>query len=156
MFEALDVPVGVYHVAVSKPGYAATWMGPTTIDQHGIPLDVDADQRSDLALQLRRGGVITGTVSDDAGDPVSNAWVVADGPGVADSPAQPFSGTVSADSHGRYRIYGLGAGEYVVSAMPGNSTQSVMAGNRLTRLRTTFWPGTTERRNARTVAVSEG
>jgi hypothetical protein len=155
-FEALDVPVGVYHVVVSKPGYAASWMGPTTVDPQGIPLDIDADQRADLALQLRRGGVITGIVVDEAGDPVSNAIVIAEGSGVVKSPAQPFIGTVNADARGRYRFFGLDAGEYVVAVMPGYSTQTVMVGNRTTRLRTTFWPGTTERRSARPVAVSEG
>jgi hypothetical protein len=153
-FEALDVPIGVYHVAVSKPGYAASWMGPTTVDPQGIPLDVDEKDRADLALQLRRGCVITGLVLDDAGDPVPNAIVLAEGPSLVNAPARSFADTVNADAHGRYRFFGLGAGEYVVSVMPGYSTQSVMVGNRLTRLQTTFWPGTTDR-SARTVSVSE-
>jgi len=153
-FEAREVPVGVYHVAISKPGYAASWMGPTAVDQQGTPLDVDAEQRVDLTLQLRPGGVITGMVLDDAGDPVPNAPVFAEGAGLANSPARPFAGTVNADAHGRYRFFGLGAGEYVISVMP--NTQSVTVGGRPTRLRTTFWPGTVERRSARPVAVSDG
>jgi hypothetical protein len=155
-FEATDVPAGVYHVAVSKPGYAASWMGPTSVDPLGIPLDIEADEHADLVLQLRRGGAITGRVVDEAGDPVSNATVIAEGSGVDRSPARPFVGTVNTDSHGRYRLFGLGAGEYVISVIPRSSAQSVMVANRVMRALTTFWPGTLERRFARPVVVSEG
>ena len=71
-------------------------------------------------MTLIRGGVITGTVTNAAGDPVVainvRAQMVRDGNGrrVPNGPARERS----TDDRGVYRIYGMPAGAYVVVAGP--------------------------------------
>lgn len=95
------------------------------------PRDPDSTQApyyrigDSVRLQLMKGGVITGLVSTAAGDPVVGVRVQAYM--IRDHNGQPirYGGTVrvqTTDDRGVYRIYGLGAGTYVVAAGGGRNS----------------------------------
>ena len=68
----------------------------------------------DVSLTLTRGAAIAGVIRDTAGLPVLNAIVSALRLLPDATLATPV--TARADDRGAYRIFGLGAGSYVVSA----------------------------------------
>lgn len=77
-----------------------------------------------VRIELTKGGVITGTVTTAAGEPLVGVQVRAHM--ILDRKGQPHSGTASrlrsTDDRGVYRIYGLVPGTYVVSAGGGASS----------------------------------
>lgn len=102
-----------YQIWAAVPAYTAT------------PRDPDSTQPpyyrvgDSMKLELIRGGVITGTVTTSAGEPVVGVRVVAymlrDGNGQSPRYGVPFREQTT-DDRGVYRIYGLGSGTYIVSA----------------------------------------
>ncbi|HEX3252244.1 MAG TPA: carboxypeptidase-like regulatory domain-containing protein [Pyrinomonadaceae bacterium] len=81
-----------------------------------------------VRLELVRGGVITGTVTNSAGEPVIGVRVrvvrIRDAKG--QTSRQPsFGGDRQTDDRGVYRIYGLLPGTYLISAGGGGSFTAV-------------------------------
>lgn len=103
-----------YNVYAQMPSYV------------NAPRDPDSPQSSQavsvgdsVTIVLIKGGVITGTVTNLAGEPIINigvrAQMVRDGNGRA-LPGAASGRTGTTDDRGVYRIYGLRAGSYVVLA----------------------------------------
>ncbi len=76
---------------------------------------------------LSESGIITGIVVNERREPVARAQVqafaaratIAQGQGLSDTPSSiRASGSASTDAAGRFRIAGLPAGEYLVTAAP--------------------------------------
>ncbi len=112
-FHADDLLAGEYTIEVTAPNHARTWM---TLDLS------DLDDRSSLAIPLLQYGVITGTVHDENGEPVSGATVVA----LRSEGDREFvraSAIVASDGH--YRLHGLSPGSYRVAASYGLSAFSL-------------------------------
>jgi hypothetical protein len=84
---------------------------------------------------MPRGGVITGVVTDQNGEPMSGASVSAMRYAYAGSGQRSLLPTASsvADDRGHYRIWGLAAGEYVISANVGTAIQAMRADQEITR-----------------------
>src|SRR4030095_14237696 len=90
------------------------------------PVTIADGQRVDgLALKLVRGSVLSGTVRDELGPPAPGIAArvlqgrMVDGERVL-SPAPAVSGPFgeTTDDRGVYRVFGLAAGDYLVSATP--------------------------------------
>lgn len=114
------LPAGHYTVAVSKPAYVRTLAGPKPDGSALQPtVDVVNGQRAQADVVLPRGAVITGQVLDSKGKPRSGVQVRAltvrtrNGQRVVSVSAGTL---VSSDDDGVYRIYGLPANDYVLSA----------------------------------------
>lgn len=79
-----------------------------------------------VRLEMMRGGVITGTVTRSAGEPVVvvqvRASMVRDSKGQPSRYGAPFREQTT-DDRGVYRIYGLPSGTYVVSAGGGSTSE---------------------------------
>ena len=102
-----------YRVSASFPGY---------VSEAGLGSDRAVRIGDSVTLNLVRGGVITGRVTDATGNPVVgvpvNAQLIKDTNGkTARSPSAPRARQT--DDRGIYRIYGLRAGTYLVVANPG-------------------------------------
>ena len=118
---------------VSKTGYAAT----------------AATLTEGVEVRLTRGAVITGRVVDDRGLPVPAVSVVADvWPRSGERLTPRRAAIVEADDRGEYRLYGLPAGDYVVSI------GSMRPGMTFTRL--SFYPGVPLPSQAERVHVGPG
>lgn len=113
VFTVNNLEPGLYSVSANAPAYTsvpADPSDPTTYHRLGESVNV----------RLVRGGVITGTVTNSAGDPVIavrvKAIMVRDANGQV--PKIPFPGMSQGqtDDRGIYRMYGLLPGTYLVSA----------------------------------------
>ena len=115
-----NLPAGDFLVSASQPGYAGDAVGVGRAQQstHSVTL-ADGQRVGDLTLRLWKLGVITGTVTSDASEPLVGLdvhawrrsllggrwiWVPA-----ASAPT---------DDRGVYRLSGLRPGDYVVLARP--------------------------------------
>ena len=112
-FSVNGLPSALYFIAASAPAYVTE-----PRDQNLPP--VHNRLGDSVRLQLIRGGVITGTVTNAAGEPMVamavRAWMVRDAKGQVAKMPYVFFQEQTTDDRGIYRIYGLLPGTYVVSA----------------------------------------
>jgi hypothetical protein len=120
------LPLGRYTLEANKPGFVRSAYGARRYDRPGTPVTVTATERShDLQWRMPRGAVITGRILDEFGQPAQGARIniqqvrVVNGERTLSS--VPMVATIFgevADDRGVYRLFGLPAGDYVVSATP--------------------------------------
>ena len=133
-FSFAGLPAGRFLLTATKSGYVTTSFGARRPNRPGTAIGVADGQRiTGLTLRMPRGAVITGIVTDQNGDPMSGASVTAmryayAGGGRTLLPTGPST----ADDRGHYRIWGLAAGEYVISANIGTA-QALRADQEITR-----------------------
>jgi hypothetical protein len=109
-FSAEDLPRGVYTVFARARGY---------VFSPGYPEPAYYRPGDSVTLEVRKGGVITGTVTNSAGEPVVGIRVAA-------VPRRDAEGHLSqglgagtptyTDDRGVYRLFGLSPGFYLVAA----------------------------------------
>ena len=112
-FRVNGLTAALYFVSASAPGYVQPRSDPDQpIEHHRIG--------DNVRLELIRGGVITGSVTNTAGEPVISvsvrAWMVRDAKGRPAKIPNTFFMEQTTDDRGIYRIFGLMPGTYVVSA----------------------------------------
>jgi hypothetical protein len=124
-FLAPGLAAGRYVLVATKPAFVRAPYGARRYDRPATPITLaDGQQMSNLTIAMARGGVITGTVTDD-GQPIPGVLVRVSqfrtvGGERTLAPVGQTGGPTSAqtDDRGTYRLFGLPAGEYVVSASP--------------------------------------
>ena len=146
-WELKSLPAGSYTISVSKAGFASASYGQRSPEQMGRPLEVlDGQLVEKIGFSLIRGGVITGRITDEFGEPVAGAQVSAMRYRfVGGSRRLTPSGTAQTDDLGAFRIYGLVPGEYHVMSTV-RSMMMNMPGSRTTDVEgyaPTYYPGTT-------------
>lgn len=121
-FTFVAVPAGRFTLTASKPGFVNMSYGAKQPGRPGTPLQLADGQAIDNAdISLARGGVVTGFVVDDFGEPAPGTqvrvmrFVMRTGERTLQQAGQDTT-----DDRGLYRIYGLQPGSYLVSAMPRN------------------------------------
>jgi hypothetical protein len=111
-FRISGLSSGLYVVSASAPGYVQPVSDPGLPTTHYRIGD-------NVRLELIRGGVITGSVTNAAGEPLIaltvQAWMVRDTKGRAAKIPYTFYMQQSTDDRGIYRLFGLMPGTYVVS-----------------------------------------
>lgn len=110
---------GLYSLSVERTGYVTQSYGERAgrAGQGGTPINLLSGQKmNDLLFRMVPGGVITGRVYDQYGDPMAKARVDAS-QSFGASRVLPVQNGETNDL-GEYRLYGLAPGEYVVSATP--------------------------------------
>jgi hypothetical protein len=116
-----NVAAGRFNLAAAKPGYLNANYGAKLQDRPGTSISVAAGQQiAGLIMRMAHGGVITGVVRDQNGQPAFGVGVsvlrygyfVLTGERSLGSYSSGGSG--GADDRGVYRAYGLPPGEYVV------------------------------------------
>jgi protocatechuate 3,4-dioxygenase beta subunit len=163
-FELREVPAGKHTLNVSKTGYLSLFA--TNNNKPVPPLEVkDGEVIERVVLRLSRGGVITGQVLDDFGDPFVGAQVRAmryrymNGQRQL-APANQFGGgfrEVFTDDLGAFRLYGLEPGDYYIAAQGGREFMPFAPGVAAAEgPAQTFYPGTGNVAEARRVAVRAG
>jgi hypothetical protein len=160
-YELKELPAGRYQLQASKGGYVSLSYGQRRPLDPGRPLELADGQTLDkVDFHLPRGGVITGRVVDESGEPVTDMNVTAMvyrriGGQRRLAPAnRPFS----TNDLGQYRLYGLPPGEYYVAAgvFGGFSGDSMMDNSSSTGYAPTYFPGTPSLSEAQRVTVSIG
>lgn len=152
-YEIRDLAAGEYSVAVRKPGYADAAYGQRRPAELPKPLRLrDGERLEKIDIALLRGGVVTGRVVDEVGEPVLGAIVqVLRQSWVRGRRRMVPAGTAITNDLGAYRVFGLPPGQYFASARLERSAD--LDGNSYLP---TYYPGTNDPSGALVVAVSAG
>ena len=114
-----SLPADRYTVGASKTPYLGAVAGARRPGRPGTPIALTNGQKiNDVAIRMTMGAAISGMVTDDSGRPAADGVVALQQWRMQAAERQlvtatPVTGT---DERGRYRFYGLGPGEYFVSA----------------------------------------
>jgi protocatechuate 3,4-dioxygenase beta subunit len=157
-YELAELRAGHYFVTASKGSYVGLMFGQRRPFDPGKPLEISDGQTLDkVDFMLPRGGVITGHVVDQYGDPVPNVQISA----MRSQFVQGRRGFASAggfattDDLGEYRLFGLNPADYYVSATyrppPANAADDDVPGYAVT-----YFPGTVSTADAQRVTVGYG
>ncbi len=143
-FKFSDVPVGLYSIFARAP--SLVYAGGSNNGRVRIG---DA-----VTITLSKGGVITGKVTTATGEPVVGGSVTA--MRVGDEEGKPLPGAFGGrpaltDDRGIYRLYGLLAGNYIVSA----ARSAPFTGSRTDNELPTYYPAAT-RDTAQEITVQSG
>ena len=125
-----QLPAGNYTITAAKSGFVDSIYGQRRPLQPGTPLQLgDGDTAANVDIRLTRGGVITGHVADEDGEPLSRALVTVQRYQYRSGERQllPFGGDQT-DDRGQYRVFGLPPGEYYVSASAAGLEQLIGRG----------------------------
>jgi hypothetical protein len=165
-FEFTGLPAGSYRITASGNQYAPQYLGmayggkrpngPYSSDP-GQPVQLAEGQSFDKAvIALPRGGVITGRVTDENGDPVARVQVYTIFFPPASARGMRMGGGNMTDDLGQFRVYGLQPGDHAVVAeamrfnfVPPNAppeTEEDKIG-----FVTTYYPGTPDEGSAQRV-----
>jgi protocatechuate 3,4-dioxygenase beta subunit len=139
-FEAL--PAGRYTVTASKTGFVSREFGQERALEPGRPIQIrtgEARERVDIALP--RHGAIVGRVVDENGEPLEGITVSAKEIRSVGGHRRvaTVSGVTARQTNelGRYRVYGLQPGDYVISAEVAQTGSDEVRGFPMT-----YFPGT--------------
>lgn len=115
---------GRYTLAARKPAYLPTVYGAPAPGKPGTPVLVTTGGRADVRVPIVRGAVISGTVRDALGNPVSAVPVYAVPARSGPEPPRLALNAIHTDDRGAFRIFGLAPGEYLVLVAPRSTTGS--------------------------------
>lgn len=156
-FALRDVPAGSHRITASRSGFVTAQYGVRKPGDGARPITVGAGQvTSGIDIALLKGAVLAGFVTDARGEPAVSApvWVFrrvfVDG-----APRLDTAGSDLADDHGRFRVFGLLPGTYVLGAAPAGRTPEIRAyfsGNDSP----TMYPGTQIPAEAQTFTLQAG
>src|SRR5579862_6193 len=130
-FAFVDLPAGSYSIQADKPGYVSSGFGERRPDgqDQSLPLS-DGQHVTDVAIQLWKLGAISGTVVDDAGEPVVGApvqafWVRT----LSDGSVATAASVARTDDRGVYRLSRIRPGyRYLVGVLTEQSSYSDLPG----------------------------
>jgi Carboxypeptidase regulatory-like domain len=113
-----DLPPGSYRMEVRKTGLA-----PLSDPGRAPTAQVNAGQTTQVYLPLQKGAVIAGKILDAAGEPLTDARIMAMRRTNVNASNAPrllpaAGGSQQTNDLGEFRIAGLAAGDYVVVALP--------------------------------------
>lgn len=117
-FEFRDLPAGRFNISAAKSGFVTVQYGQLRPFESGKAIDLVDGQLMDKAdIAMPRGGVISGRVIDEYGDPIADAIVSAMRSAWLGGRRrlQPTGRTAMTNDLGQFRIYGLSPGDYYVS-----------------------------------------
>jgi hypothetical protein len=154
-FQLTNLPPGEWRVTVAKGGYFTSQPGQRRPFDRPPPIKLARGQRVSADVHLSRGGVITGRVSDDAGEPLAGLRVRVYRARMVGGyrRLEDVGSADQTDDTGAYRIFGLPPGEYYVAASlrmaPADSVVQ-------TTYSPTYYPGTGELAQAQRIRVDLG
>jgi carboxypeptidase family protein len=159
-YEFTDLPADSYRLSAGKPGYLVLEYGQTRAFERGRVITLgDGEKVEKIDVTLPSSGAISGRIADENGDPVEAVTVrllqlqfMADRRQLVDVTA---AGSRTTDDTGRYRIYGVPPGQYVVMAtLTGRQTDLPRVDDTsLPGYAPTYYPGNPEVSQAQLVSV---
>jgi len=166
---SIQVDAGQYRLTANRNGYVGQAWGQKDTRRPGTILTVAENQTlKEINFDLVPGGVIAGRVVDEDGEPMSNVMVQVLRATFQDGERRlENAGNASrSDDRGEFRIFGLPARRYYVSATRrggfdsgpmmvtiGADGQPMTAGGASEGYATTYYPGTTDMGSAAPIEV---
>ena len=160
-YELTGLPAGRYRLSVNKAGFVALEYGQARPFEAGKPLDITASQVLDkIDFSLPRGSAITGRITDEFGDPITDVQVQALRYQFVNGERQLVDAgrMAQTDDLGAYRIFGLMPGDYIVRASmrPNLPPGPRNAETEPTGYPGTYFPGVSDVSQAQTVTATIG
>ena len=162
-FEFLTLPAGRYRLYVAKAGYVSLEYGQARPFEAGKPLDMAEGQLLErIDFSLPRGSAITGRITDEFGEPITDVQVQAMRYQFTNGERQLVNAgrMATTDDLGQYRIFGLMPGDYVVRASLRTNPNAQPAGPNTAETPVgypgTYYPGVADLGQAQSVTVSLG
>ena len=155
-YEFTNLPAGRYSFAASRAGFLEqNFDQPSPFARHRLLELADGEQLDAMDFRLHRGAVITGVITDEEGDPLPDVsvQVMREQFGPSGRSLIPETRTpvpIRTDDEGRYRVYALRPGMYVVKATMNRSDDPSVSFGR------TYYPGTMNEPEAQLVRVDFG
>jgi hypothetical protein len=120
-FSIERLPAGLFTVSVSRSLFLALNYGQKRSGGQGTSIPLADGQQLKLSLAMLRGGVITGLILSEDGQPATNtrviAWRYTMNGGIR---RLVQDGNAMADDRGVYRLFNLPPGDFVIAATPNN------------------------------------
>jgi Carboxypeptidase regulatory-like domain len=144
-FGITGLPSGSYAVEASKSGYVTVQYGQTRAAEPGLQLTLRENAvLDDIVVTLPRGSAVTGMIADEHGEPLEGVGVralqVRYANGRTSALAAPGVREVFTDDRGRYRLFGLLPGSYLVAA----SVEATITSADASGYAPIFHPGSTQ------------
>lgn len=178
-YQFSELPSGRFSISVARNGYVSLQFGQRRPFEPGRPLDLSDGQTAEkIDFALPRGGVITGRITDESGEPLAGVGIRAmryqyqpNGERRLMPVGGPMMGpgVIQTDDLGNFRAYGLMPGTYIVSATVnpmGGTIVMPLPGGGMSMTRdsndgndgytTTYYPGTPSESEAQTITVGIG
>lgn len=159
-FHFTGVAAGRYAALPVAPGYTSPQ--DDAFGMRGRILDLaDGEKVENIDLEIKRGGVITGRVTDSQGRPVIEERITLTRLTVNDRPWVSFvyGGNYDiylTDDRGFYRLYGLPEGRYLVSVGYANNSGAGAINSRNEFYPRVFYPNAANESEAKVINVSDG
>jgi hypothetical protein len=156
-YEFSGLTAGRYTLFVSKPGYVGLAWSQDRSNQ-GKPIEVAAGETVErVDFTLPRGGVITGRIFDEFGEPLSGVQVSAmrRQPNARQTDMMPMM-TAQTNDLGEFRIYGLAPGQYYLQATWRRMGLNDPTSPDRTGYPPTFFPGTIDAGAAQRLTIGAG
>jgi hypothetical protein len=117
-FAFSGLPAGRFTVTAAKAAYLPAAYGATRPGRPGTPIALARDQVMQVALQMARGAVVSGTIRDRSGHPLSGVRVGVINVYHPSGLDRAFSTGqfVETDDRGLYRVFGLEPSDYIITA----------------------------------------
>jgi len=156
-YEFANLLAGRYTLIGSKTGYLTQEFGNRRPSGHGEPVTVAAAEvRERVDIVLAPAGVVAGRILDEYGEPVEGAVVrilqIEFSRGRRQLTELPGALSRRTNDLGRYRIFGVRPGRYLVSASVGQVSPAQNPAD-LPGYAVTYYPGTLNPSEAQFVAV---
>jgi len=159
-YEFRGLKPGSYFINAAALGGRPAPFSADARSERGDRITIDAGEvRGHVDIMLPRGGVISGRILDEYGDPMANANVrlqaslLSRGRRRLVDVASVTSGQT--DDRGRYRIFGLPPGKYVVGAVVGETVPGWQTADWPGYART-YYPGTPIPNEAQPIELGAG
>jgi len=156
-YQLTGVPAGRFYVTARAPAYYSEGERGFA-DGKAVTL-AEGESVGDINISLRRGGVITGRVTDALGRPLIRHRItldIIDQQGKRYSYASRNARNEETDDRGVYRVFGLPPGRYLVSAGSSANRRTLPAATIGGSYLQVFYPGTEDESKAKAVEVTEG
>jgi hypothetical protein len=152
------VAAGRYRLWPFAPAYTADGAGFPNESEKVVTLS-DGETVEGINISLKRGGAITGRVTDASGQPIVEEQIKIQILDERDQkqPFYPRNGSAQrTDDRGVYRIYGLPAGRYIIGAGVEMKRGEFRMGYGTRYYPLTFYPGSTDESKATVIELPQG
>lgn len=161
LYEFKDVRAGRYTISASKGSYVSVSYGQQRPTDAPKPLEIlDHQTVERVDLMLPRGGVITGRVVDEFGEPAPDIQIATERYQVFQGQRRlvPNSRNVTTNDIGEFRLFGIPPGQYYLSATWRNTSGFNPNGSpsERTAYAPLYFPGTVNAAEAQRITISAG
>ncbi|HUR34644.1 MAG TPA: carboxypeptidase-like regulatory domain-containing protein [Vicinamibacterales bacterium] len=158
-YEFTQLPAATYTVTATRSGYVQTGYRQPRPNAAPRPVTLGERQTLDrIDIALPPGGVITGRVVDEYGEPVSDVMVSAQRQQYVNGTRRPMPAGAPSTSNdiGEFRLYGLSPGEYYLAATVRAQSNPFEISSDRTGYGLTYYPSAPDPASAQRVVVRGG